>query len=533
MRKKEEDFEYIYTNKAASQIFTYSPYGKTIRDMNLASVGETILHYYHLAMATKKQQCFEDYDVFQHEVRKHETSVYPFEEDGECYILAISKEIKFNRDLQDKYLFMRSVFLNSFFSTVLISSNLTFLEANQRFLKDFGICLENAQGQLFIDLPFIEKAEIKNWQQYLVDAQNGDNFTSKIVRFLDKNGVKRQFTATFSPMKNEKEEVIAIFLILQEITAFVAQQKALIETSKELSKIECIFKVVTENINDFIVLLDEDGTIDYISPSYARVSNLDEKDFIGKNYLDFLTPESRALLKEKMLKMSDKEITVELSFTTSTGEILWSESKCTKVVTDSATHVTQFIMISREITERKKLESALRHMAYHDNLTQLPNRRYLEKEFPTMMEQAKKADKSLAVLYIDGDYFKNINDEYGHDVGDEFLQLTSRILQNSIEDGDLVVRMGGDEFLVIYANLPLLKGERHNRVVQKIQHMQVNLQKGGHIRSLHFAPTVSIGVSYNETYEDSLEQLIEKADQALYQAKLTAKNSFVIYDDVQ
>lgn len=91
-------------------------------------------------------------------------------------------------------------------------------------------------------------------------------------------------------------------------------------------------------------------------------------------------------------------------------------------------------------------------MAYHDNLTQLPNRRYLEEEFPRVLNFAKENARSIAVLYIDGDNFKAINDRYGHDVGDEFIKLTGERIAASIRASDFVVRVGGDEFVVILAD---------------------------------------------------------------------------------
>lgn len=654
MKKKDEDFEYVYTNTAASRLFDVAPCGKTVAEIMPKHLAKTILHYYHLAVETKGQQNFQDYDYYTNEVRKHETTVFPIFVHDEIFILAISKEIAFDRDLQDKYLFMRSVFFKTFLSTVLISNDLMFLEANERFIDDFGICAKSMQGQPFLSLPLIREPYVAEWQSYLTDAQSGDNFTSKIVKFIDKENKIRSFTATFSPLANENGSVIAIFLILQEITDFIEQQKELRETSHglaiiknainnavelsiidsdkkiidlndrfiartgytreeligqthdvldsgyhppefgekmwdtlrqgdiwqgeicnrskqgelywvettiiplvnadgeidsyfsvnydssdkrrlmaELQNIERTFRMITENMNDFIVIMDENGVIEYASPSYAHTFEYVEEELIGKSYSSFLTRESEATWLSELKNVERNEMTIELALQTKKGRIIWTEGKYKAAKDERKENAYQIIMVSREITERKKLENSLRFMAYHDNLTQLPNRRYLEEEFPRVLNFAKENARSIAVLYIDGDNFKAINDRYGHDVGDEFIKLTGERIAASIRASDFAVRVGGDEFVVILADLSIIENERKKVINDIIARIQENLLLGAIIQGNHFKPTVSIGASYYPDHATTLEMLLENADKALYKAKMVEKNGFKIYDDVQ
>ncbi|WP_193768932.1 diguanylate cyclase domain-containing protein [Metasolibacillus meyeri] len=654
MKKKGEDFEYLYINTKARHLFNIAPCGKTVSEIMSKNLAETILHYYNLAIETKEQQNYQDYDYYKNEVRKHETTVFPIFANNEVFILGIAKEITFDRDLQDKYLFMRSIFFKTFLSTVLISNDLKFLEANERFIDDFGICLESMQGQSFLSLPLIQGPYVSEWKSYLTDAQNGDNFTTKIVKFIDKENKTRSFTATFSPLASTNGDVLAIFLILQEVTDFIEQQKELRETSHglaiiknainnavelsiidddrkiidlndrfvartgytreeligqthdildsgyhppdfgekmweklrrgeiwqgeicnrskqgelywvdttiipltnaageidsyfsvnyntsekkrlmiELQNSERTFRIITENMNDFIVIMDENGMIQYVSPSYVRTFKYTEEELIGKNYSSFLTEESETTWLSALKNMERHEMTIELALQTKKGDVIWTEGKYKAAKDDRIEHAYQIIMVSREITERKKLENSLRFMAYHDNLTQLPNRRYLEKEFPRVLNTAKKNNRSIAVLYIDGDNFKEINDQYGHDVGDAFIKLTGERIASSIRESDFVVRIGGDEFVAVLANLSIIEKERKKVIQDIIERVKYNLQLGADIQGYHFKPTVSIGVSYYPDHAATLETLLENADKALYKAKTVEKNGFKIYDDVQ
>ena len=361
-----------------------------------------------MALETHTQQNFQDYTSFQSEVRKYETTVIPVVDGEDRYVLAITKEIAFERDLQDKYLFMRSVFFKTFLSTVLISKDLKLLEANSAFIQTFNIDIEKMRGNDFLDFAFIAQDTKDELKKYLFDAQQGDHFTTKLIRFIDGEGLIRSFTATFSPLMQD-EELAAVFIILQDVTEYIEQEKALIQASHglktfkgavnsaaaisisdttgrivdvndlfvermgytreeiigqthqflnsryhspeffqnlwtticagevwrgeicnkdkygvrhwnettiiplidingeitrylavyfnvsekknmmaQLRNVERTFRVITENINDLIIITCEDGIISYASPSYVRLLGYDEEELIGKFYSQFL-----------------------------------------------------------------------------------------------------------------------------------------------------------------------------------------------------------------------------------------------------
>ena len=651
-KKTDGDYTYVYINEAASEIFQEHVVGKTLSEIRSVKLTDLIVKYYNMALETNTQQNFQDYTSFQSEVRKYETTVIPVIDDENQYVLAITKEIAFERDLQDKYLFMRSIFFKTFLSTVLISKNLKLLEANSAFIQTFNIDVEKMRGKDFLDFAFIDQDTKEKLKKYLFDAQQGDHFTTKLIRFIDRQGLTRSFTATFSPLVQEGE-VAAVFIILQDVTEYIEQEKALRQTSHgletfqramnsaadisltdttgrivfvndryvervgytreeiigqthhlvnsryhppeffqnlwktisggevwrgeicnrdkfgvtywndtaiipltdingdvvqylgvyfnvsekkrmmtQLRNVERIFRVITENTNDLIIITCEDGIISYASPSYVRLLGYEEEELLGRFYSQFLDEESiqewHAVLKN--LQNNVREQTVELKLKSKQGNYLWTEGHYNAVLSNDNYERCQIIMLSREITERKERENKLMFMAYHDSLTNLPNRRYLNKEFPHLIEKAKARYESIAIVYLDGDNFKEVNDVYGHDVGDEFIRRFSKALMKCVSLDDLVVRVGGDEFVIVLPNLSRNEQQQLEQIQAFIERVRNKLYEGWYIDNYFFQPTSSMGIAFYPKHGENLEKLVDLADQALCESKTKQKNSYKIYE---
>ncbi|MFF5994727.1 PAS domain S-box protein [Lysinibacillus sp. KU-BSD001] len=651
-KKLGNDYTYIYTNPVARSIFNEEVIGKKLTEVRSIELTNLIVKYYNLALELNEQQSFQDYITFESEVRKYETTVLPIIHQEQQYILAITKEIAFERDLQDKYLFMRNIFFKTLLSTILVSKDLKLLEANSAFIQTFNIDMQIMRGKRFLDLNFIDQDTMEELQQYLVEAQHGGMFATKLVHFIDREGVKRSFTATFSPLRQENE-VVAVFIILQDITKYFEQEQMLHQTSHiletfkramdsaadisitdingkivdvnerflkqtgytreeiignthqivnsryhppeffhnlwatirsgnvwhgeicnhdkygvtywnettiiplndlegnitqylgihfnvsekkrvmtQLRNIERTFRVITENTNDLIIITDEDGIISYASPSYVRLLGYEEEKLLGKFYAQLLAEESVSKWQTVLEGFHDntREQKVELKLQGKHGELFWTEGHYKVVYSNDYNGMNQLIMLSREITERKKRESILMFMAYHDSLTNLPNRRYLDKEFPHLLEKAESKYESIAIVYIDGDNFKEINDCYGHDVGDQFICQFSHALVKSVSLDNLVVRVGGDEFVVILTNLSRNKEIRTEQVQTFIERVRMHLHEGWAIGEHYFQTTASMGVAFYPDHGEKLEKLVDLADQALCESKSNQKNSYKIYD---
>lgn len=651
-RKIADNFEYIYVNEAAEKLIQKKLIGKKITQVVSEATAKTIFQYYNLSIEKGQQVVFEDYIYLTQNIKKHESTAIPVYANGEQYILTITREIAFDRDLQDKYLFMRSIFFKTFLSTVLISKDLKLLEANPRFIDEFDIQIDDMRGCNFFDLPFIDAETSTTLEAYLKQAQSGLSTETKVLAFVDRFGKRRKFTATFSPLTADNE-VVAVFVILQEITKYLLQRDQLrtanhglsmfkkavsraadvtftdlrgvitevnqrfiqrtgfsreeligkthsvvnsghhtkaffdnlwetlqrgevwrsevrnkkkngetywvdstiipltnetgnvyqyltvqfnISEKKrvmiELRNIERTFRAITENTNDFIVVTNMEGVITYASPAYIRKLGYQEHELIGQHYATLLSAESNACWSKMInsLPKQPNESKLELQLKKANGEMIWTEANYTIAQDFKKNTVSEIIMVSREITERKEFENELMFMAYHDSLTQLANRRYLEREFPHLKEAANENFESLAILYIDGDNFKQVNDLYGHDVGDEFLKNFSIALKTSVRNDDLVVRIGGDEFIIVLTSLTRHQEQLREQIQEVVLRIRDTLKVGWVIQGHSFSPTSSIGISIYPEHSANLGQLIDLADRALYEAKETSKNNFKISD---
>jgi diguanylate cyclase (GGDEF)-like protein/PAS domain S-box-containing protein len=183
-----------------------------------------------------------------------------------------------------------------------------------------------------------------------------------------------------------------------------------------------------------------------------------------------------------------------------------------------------FVLIFRDISERKDIERELRYMATHDSLTGLPNRFLMQDRIRHAMLRANRHKFIVALLMLDLDGFKQVNDTLGHDVGDVLLkQVATRLLQN-VRESDTVARMGGDEFVVVMENLP--SREQAEVLAQRIvQSFQAPFELSN--RELHV--TASIGISLYPIHGDNIETLMKEADIAMYQAKEQGRNAYRCY----
>ena len=215
---------------------------------------------------------------------------------------------------------------------------------------------------------------------------------------------------------------------------------------------------------------------------------------------------------------------IELQFHKKDGNSVWTDTSVSSVDIGER---KWFVIVSREITEKRSLENQLKFMAYHDSLTSLPNRRSFYEDFPEFISSVSLAFPNVALLYIDGDNFKAINDRYGHDIGDQFLTHFAEKLQISLDYKYYVYRIGGDEFVVIVDKITDYVNGVSNTVEDIVHSIQKNLRKGWLIDDFYFSPTSSIGIAMFPNDGSTLDEVLESADQALYKAKKVGKNNYM------
>ena len=181
-------------------------------------------------------------------------------------------------------------------------------------------------------------------------------------------------------------------------------------------------------------------------------------------------------------------------------------------------------LILRDITKSKQVEEELKYQAYFDQLTEIPNRTLFIDRAETALNQAKRANEGLGIIFIDLDEFKEINDSLGHNAGDIMLKIISQRLINSARKSDTVSRRGGDEFTILMPRLNHI--EDAAKLAERILESNKEAIK---IKEELVYPKTSIGISVFPKDGDSIDILIQNADQAMYQAKGSGKNQYAIF----
>ena len=199
---------------------------------------------------------------------------------------------------------------------------------------------------------------------------------------------------------------------------------------------------------------------------------------------------------------------------------IWLEINTRQAVIGSSTRV---LAVARDVTDRNQFEAQLAHQAYHDALTGLPNRRVLERHLELLLSANEKNTAAIAVAFIDLDGFKQVNDWFGHDLGDDILKQTAVKMSKGIGPNDMAARMGGDEFVVVFHDFG--DGERLQALLQQLeQACRCSLELDGRT----VAVTASIGVSVFPGDGQTAAALIREADKAMYVCKETARGGYCL-----
>jgi PAS domain S-box-containing protein len=240
-------------------------------------------------------------------------------------------------------------------------------------------------------------------------------------------------------------EISALTVAFNRLAGRLCEREdALIETMRS-------FQLITENSTDLITKHTRDGIITYASPVAQSALGFAPDALVGHSLLEFVHPEDYEVLRVALgVAVQDKSSpTVIYRARHLDQHYVWFETtlRLMKGVKGEAT--TEILCISRDISERRRMEERLHELARTDHLTNIPNRVFLAERFAGGLAQARREGSLLAMLMIDVDRFKNINDSLGHGMGDTLLKLFAARLRSCIRDCDTLARWGGDEFAVL------------------------------------------------------------------------------------
>ena len=324
-----------------------------------------------------------------------------------------------------------------------------------------------------------------------------------------------------SVVRDKAGERQATVCIAHDIT----QRKA---AEKTLQESEALYRTLIETSPDAVLVAEQDGRILMANRRAAELVDYREpEDVRGKNAREFVAPEDQQRLSDSFADASGSVIIRDAEYTlvTKDGRLFPAELSVSRV--PGATGEFNGIMaVARDISERKRAEETIRHLAFHDSLTGVANRSVLMEHLGKALAQARRQGHMLGLLFLDLDNFKEINDTAGHAVGDETLRQAAKALLLLVREGDTLARVGGDEFVILLPHISdvLEATSVAERVIAR-------LRSGGVLQG-EFGVTVSVGIAIYPTDGADSEALLRLADQAMYAAKGHGGDTYQLATDL-
>jgi len=346
-----------------------------------------------------------------------------------------------------------------------------------------------------------------------------------------KNGSRVPLLASHA-LVNLDSRLPELFCLDIDLTARKEAEEALREQKE-------FFHLIAENIGDFIAVLDLEGKRLYNSPSYKRFFG-DTVDLLGTDSFAEIHPDDHERVKHvfKETVETGQGQSLEYRLVMADNSIREMESRGS-VIRDSNGRVARVVVVAQDITKRKQMESQLRQMAFQDSLTLLPNRRLLYDRLQQTIAASARSGYYGAVMFLDLDNFKSLNDKHGHEVGDLLLLEAAGRLKSCVREMDTVARFGGDEFVVMISELEVDEADSiaHAGVIaEKIRialaepYLLTIKREGEAEKTITHHSTASIGVSLFINHGATQDDILKQADAAMYQAKEAGRNRIRFFE---
>lgn len=521
------DFYYDFINQAAMKGIgiTEEAIGKSLHEVLSQEKAYYLSKQYKKAITDRKSFVYED-SFFSPSGKMYysKTKLTPlFDEYNRCthivaLVLDVTEQIEaelhvseYLNKLNESEQRFRSLFhynLNAIFS----------LDLTGRILNG-NMAVENVTGYAVQDLVGIELTELvtpedvsltkKCFQQALYGT-----IETYRMAIINKKGERVEISMKFTPIIID-HKVTGIYGVLNDVTKYT-------QLLSELRHNEKRFRFIAEHAHDLITVLDEKGEIIYASPSHEKILGYEDSDYVGKLFFHHIHPAEVNLMEDVFSQSLINKQPCELRYRQKhkTKEWIWTELHGTPVF-DEYGRFAHMVIISRDISLHKEYESKLEFFATHDPLTTLPNRRLFKEKLAKALFHLQEKQAGLAVIMMDIDYFKNINDQFGHDIGDEVIVEFGKRIKNHVREQDIVARLGGDEFIAFFPNV-----QSTEQVISIAEEIQQAVQEPWHVGGHTLKVTASVGIAMAPLQGATVPSLIKNADEVLYEAKRAGKNTY-------
>ena len=336
----------------------------------------------------------------------------------------------------------------------------------------------------------------------------------------------RHFEGRTQPMGVEVKGQPTVVFLARDITERKHAESALRES--ELRFRSLLLNIPSISVQGYL----QDGTTSYWNRASERLYGYTADEALGSNLLDLIIPHAMR-----------EAVQAEVQHMFATGEVipageLQMRRKDGSVVDVFSSHAfiqvpgqpPEMFCIDIDISDRKAAEDEARYLAFYDALTQLPNRRLLVDRLQQVLVNGARSGVNTAVLFVDLDNFKTLNDTRGHEVGDLLLREVARRLRDCVREQDTVARLGGDEFVVVLQNLSSDASEAAAQVRVLGELILARLRQTYDLAGHEHHSSASVGVTLLSHYRDSVDEVLKQADMAMYRAKDAGRNTLRFFD---
>ncbi|ADU32043.1 sensor domain-containing protein [Evansella cellulosilytica] len=375
-------------------------------------------------------------------------------------------------------------------------------------------------GEKYLHTSFLEivhPEDIELAKKGFVQTLKGEVLQDERLRIYSIEGNEKSIVTSKVPLFGKSGQLVGVLGIAKDITTEVQLQSQIQQQFHQ-------FRSLLKNSSSVNCILSAEGNVMYRSPSIEKVLGYKPEELAGP-FFTIVHPDEHDYVRsrfENLLENPDKPQKLDVRLRHKEGN--W---RTVHVIANNRMddpHIEGVIINYHDVTEMREAQQKIHHMAYHDYLTDLPNRRYFEEQLEAELQDAKTNRSKLAVLFIDIDRFKFINDTLGHHVGDKALKEIAEMLVSLVSEKDLIARMAGDEFMILVPHIEALDyvKELADSILKRMESPIV-------FDHYELFVTGSIGIStYPESGED-ISVILKNADLAMYKAKETKENSFEFF----
>jgi diguanylate cyclase (GGDEF)-like protein/PAS domain S-box-containing protein len=409
-----------------------------------------------------------------------------------------------------------------------------YVDINESFSHTFGWHRDEILGVSANDIGIWHSS---NGRQQLLDALNRDGYCKNLEADLrTKNG--KVITAIIS----SSSIIINNAQCLLTVTRDITERKKIERELKHSLDLLVARDHALAHISQGVLITSSDRLITYVNKGFENLTGYTAGELIGKNckFLQCNNTDPEVILNMRAALDAGQGFRGVLLNCRKDGTEFWNDLSITPIF-DKRNRLSQFVGVQHDITEQKLNQETIHKLAFFDSLTQLANRSLLNDRLAQAMAASKRSGNYGALLFLDLDNFKPLNDQFGHDAGDQLLVEVAARLTHCVREADTVARFGGDEFVVVLADINPDRDISHelaHTIAEKIllalakpYGLSVNSKEGDDTRLIEHRCSASIGMAQFFKDLPTQDELLRRADYAMYQAKQNGRNQIWTFEE--